>query len=339
MGALACAALLSQPGCGVGYVLNSAYHQMALLASREPVEAVRARCELRPSEVAALDLIADAKRYGEEIGLAGSANYDTIAVGWDHIIWNVSGSAPLAFESKTWWFPIVGRVPYLGFFNEAEAREAAAAMEAEGLDVMVRTAGAYSTLGWFEDPILPPMLTWEPYDLVNTVLHELTHATVWVPGSVDFNESFANFIGDVAAFRYLRDRYGEDSAEVQSALTLNEDRDAWRRVLQGLTEELERVYADTTMSDDAKRTRKGELFATLHQRIDDEAFHAPQPYHRYVEGRPFNNALLLQFRTYNNQRDLFEALLERCGGDLQIMMKRVGQFSGDPYEALEAATL
>ena len=111
-------------------------------------------------------------------------------LGWDHTIYNVTGSAPLAFEPVVFWFPVVGSFPYLGFFDRDQARAHASGLRRQGKDVWVRTAGAYSTLGWFEDPILPHMLDWDEYSLAGTLLHELAHATLWVPGSVQFNESF-----------------------------------------------------------------------------------------------------------------------------------------------------
>lgn len=336
---LTLAALLLQ-GCGVGYVVNSSLHQMELLASRQPVEALRRQCALTPDQTRALDLIADVKHFGLEIGLSGSANYDTLAVGWDHTIWNLSASEPLSFNPETWWFPIVGTVPYLGFFTEEEARQQQDALAARGLDVYVRTAGAYSTLGWFEDPILIPMLDWEPYDLINTILHELTHATVWIPGSVAFNESFASFVGDVATFRYLADRHGQLSEPYRQAQALVEDRERWRAMLKELYDELKALYEDSTLDDPAKLARKAEAFASLEGRVAAAGFHDPELYRQAVVRRRWNNALLIQFNTYNNNRQAFERLLERHHGDLPAFMRDVARLvreADDPFEALEQA--
>ena len=88
----------------------------------------------------------------------------------------------------------MGRVPYLGFFRRKDAEPWIRRLENQGYETYIRTAGAYSTLGWFEDPVLPGMLKWSDYRLADTVLHELAHATVWIKGSVKFNESFASFV-------------------------------------------------------------------------------------------------------------------------------------------------
>ncbi len=340
--ALTTALALTAQSCGVGYVLESAYYQMELLAARQPTEEVKANCDLTDTQRQSLELVSDVKRYGAQIGLAGSANYDTIAVGWDHKIWNISACDPLSFEARTWWFPIVGTVPYLGFFNEEDAREQEAALAAEGLDVFVRTAGAYSTLGWFEDPILTPMLSWGTYDLANTVLHELTHTTVWVPGSVAFNESFANFVGDVAALRYIEDRHGRQSALWTQTTALIEDRRRWVEVQKGVYADLEALY-DSDLDDPTKLERKAQIFGSVPERVDALGFANADLYQRVARERVWNNALLIQFRAYNNNRQWFQALLDRHDGDLLAFMRAIEALADDaddPFEALErAATL
>jgi predicted aminopeptidase len=329
------------PGCGAGYVLRSGYYQMELLAHRDPVEEALRSHEYTARERASFYVVRDAKAFGREIGLAGTANYDTVAHDWDHRIWNVSASHPARFENRTWSFPIVGTVPYLGFFREGQARELGSELAAEGLDVYIRTAGTYSTLGWFEDPILRPMLSWSRYWLANTVLHEMTHATVWIPGSVNFNESFANFVGDVAAFRYLEARFGRESPEFRSAMADVADDEEWTRVLLGLYADLDTVYA----SDDptlCKLERKREVLATLLSRVDASALSDKNWYRSVVALGPWNNARLAQFRTYNDDRPAFQALLDAHDGDLGRFMKAVATVTrgaDDPYEALREAAL
>jgi predicted aminopeptidase len=301
-------------------------------------DALRSR-EYTARERASFYLIRDVKRFGGEIGLAGTANYETIAHGWEHGVWNVSASAPLRFENRTWSFPVVGTVPYLGFFRESQARALASELAAEGLDVYVRTVGTYSTLGWFEDPILRPMLGWSEYRLANTVLHEMTHATVWIPGSVDFNESFASFVGDVAAFRYLEDRYGRTSPEYAAARSDVADHEVWRGILLGLYQDLEEVYSDPALSDGEKRVGKDEVLATLAQRVESSALRDLW-YRQTVALGPWNNARIAQFRTYNTDREAFQALLDANEGDLGAFMREVMVVTSDaedPYAALRGA--
>jgi predicted aminopeptidase len=333
--ALASVALSS---CSAGYVLRSAWYQAEMLGSRVPIEQVRRTGGLTPKQLAALDVIEDVKAFGHDIGLRSTKNYGTVAMGFQRRIFNVSACAPLAFTSKTWWFPIVGRVPYLGYFTETDARASAGKLTAEGYDVYLGQTGAYSTLGWFKDPILPSMLDWDEFDLADTILHELTHATVWVPGGVPFNESFASFVGEEGAFRYLAARHGADSAQFRKAREGLEDDARWHEVLHGLYVDLKAVYSQVGLDEAGKRERKAALLASLPARVAASTFHDPAPYARAGAG-DWNNARLAMFRTYNSDRPAFARLLAREDGDLIRFIERVRQIAshGEPFAALRAA--
>ena len=233
----------------------------------------------------------------------------------------------------------MGRVPYLGYFDRRRADRTAQSLVKKGWDVSVREAGAYSTLGWFRDPILPAMLGWDEFDLAETILHELAHATLWVKGSVAFNESFASFVGEEGAFRYLEAMYGRDGPEYRRAYEQQEDLAAWGDVQRALFQDLERTYADASLAPAAKRERKAALFATLPERVAAAAFHDPGRFQRLARQRDWNNAHLAEFRTYNSSRPAFAALLERSGGDLPAFIERVRALAarGDPFAELERA--
>ena len=337
--ALGLLVLLLMPGCKVGYLMRSGYYQAELLALREPVDEVRASGRLDEEQLAKLDLVADVKAYGKEIGLSATDNYETISIDWERQIWNVSGCDPLRFEAKTWWFPIVGRFPYLGFFEEEHARKLEADLQAEGLDVYVRTAGAYSTLGWFKDPILPGMLKWDDYALADTVLHELAHATLWVPGSVKFNESYANFVGEVAATRYLQARRGTHDPTLLDAVQRQHDRVVYRDLLHELYKDLDAVYADPSLTEQQKLARKEVLFGSeLRARVEAAPLLQPERYLKAVDKGTWNNARMIQFKTYNSNAELFRVVLEDEGGDLLGFIERIGEITEgekDPFEALE----
>lgn len=338
LAALTLAAL--SPGCRVGYLVRSGYYQAELLWSREPVDEVRASGKLTPQQLARLDLIRDAKTWGRDIGLSATDNYETIAWEWQRQIWNISACQPLAFEPKTWWFPIVGTVPYLGYFREEDAREQEAKLSAEGWEVYVRTAGAYSTLGWFRDPILPKMLTWDDHALADTVIHELAHATLWVPGSVKFNESFANFVGEVGALRYLAERRGHHDPELVRAANRLADLEVYRALMHQLYMDLDAVYTDPTLDEAARLAGKARLFASFPARVQAAGFAEPERYLAAAQKGPWNNARLIQFKTYNTSQALFARLLEQEDGDLLAFIQRVGELTRgakDPFAAIEAA--
>jgi predicted aminopeptidase len=315
-------------------------HQAAMLWGRVPIEEAIAAGHFDDEQAARLRLVPRIKAFGEEIGLSPTNNYDTVVPGWDRTIWNVSGCEPLRFENKRWWFPIVGAVPYLGFFDRESAFAFRDELAAEGLDAYARTAGAYSTLGWFEDPVLPDMLTWPEYTFANTILHELAHATVWVPGSVQFNESFANFVGDEASQQYMVATYGEDSPEVADMRARIADGARWRDVMHGVYKDLDAIYTDDTLSDEEKLARKAVVFAGITERVEAAGFAQPERWVRAVERRTWNNATMMQFRTYNRSREWFRKLYEQEGSDLLRFMHRVPEVTAgadDPYDALARA--
>ncbi len=328
------------PGCTLGYVLSSGYHQAELLASRRPIDAVLAEGGLGAGEEQRLRMIPEIKAYGKTLGLSATQNYDTLAQGWDRTIWNVSGCAPLSFTPVTWWFPVVGRVPYLGYFDEADARAGEATLLADGNDAYVRTAGAYSTLGWFRDPVLPGMLRWSEPELAETVFHELAHATLWVPGSVTFNESFANYVGEAAVERYLVDRYGPDNEALRGLQRSNRDWARFEAILHGLYEDLDTVYRDTTITDAEKLARKTALYASLESRVLTAGLEDTVPYINSIRRSGWNNARIMQFQVYNSKEESFRTLLDRNGGDIKKFIDNVGAITrgkDDPFAALEAA--
>ena len=327
--------------CNACYVARSTWFQAELLLSREPIDDIRATGELNDQQLDKLDLIADVKAYGEELGLSATANYDRIAWEWERTIWNLSASDPLSFESKTWWFPVVGTVPYLGFFRRQDATKWLNRLSEQGLDVYLRTAGAYSTLGYFEDPILPGMLEWEDDALANTVLHEMVHATVWIRGSVAFNESLASFVGDEASMDYLIERHGVDSEEVRTSRERRSDRLAWRDLQRDLFGDLNAVYSNPTLNASDKQTMKTNLFSDLPNRVDASFFYRPERFSKAAREGVWNNARMMQFKAYNSYQEEFASLLQSVDGDYVQFLDKVNEITkgaSDPFEALLDAT-
>ena len=330
-------ACLLIPGCGVGYVVKSGWYQMEMLAKRQPIDDVLQSGRLSPDHAERLALVPGIKAFGEGLGLAKTGSYESISLDWRRTIYNVSACHPIAFEPKTWWFPIVGRVPYLGFFREGDAERRANKLRQRDLDVWVRTAGAYSTLGWFRDPVLPGMLDWTEADLAETLLHETAHATLWVKGSVRFNESYANVVGKLAADAYMRKTYGPDSPEIEQMFAEREDLILWRELLHGLYKDLDAVYQDPDSDDASKLKRKQEILDALPEQVAQTPFENRERFDRASRKGPWNNARLLQFRTYNAHQEAFEATLERCDRQIACFIDTIRQITdgrSDPYVAL-----
>ncbi|WP_438015338.1 aminopeptidase [Sorangium sp. So ce315] len=300
--ALALCALLS--GCTqVRYLAQAGLGQLSMAWRTESLReaALDARRPWRTR--ALLREVPHIKRFGERHGLTPTGNYRTyVELDRPAAVWVVSACEPLRFRSKTWTFPIVGTIPYLGWFDLEDARAFAAPLKAAGWDVDVRPAGAYSTLGWLEDPVLSTMISGGDEalgELANVVLHESLHATLYVKGQTRLNESLANFVGDELAKLYLDERVGPFSAEKTAYMRGQERSEARARALHDAYVRLDRLYASPA-SDAEKRAEKEAVLARLAADIGAR--------------RRLNNASLVQFRVYNSGTPELRALLATCGG-------------------------
>lgn len=339
VGALSIGVSAISPFTPTGYVARAAFGEARLLLGRVPLAEAPAPTDPRRAEN--LARVPKIKAFAQDtLGLEAGGIYDTIHPTWDEVVWNVAACRPLAFRPKRYRFPIVGAVPYLGYFDEATARKQAARLEAEGYETYVRTAGTFSTLGWFDDPLLPGMLDWSEARLADTLIHELVHANVWVPGSAIFNESFANFVGHQGAERWLVATYGAGSAEHTAYLDADADGTRWRLLLAGLVTDLEAIYARTDAPESDRLRDKAAAIGSLPARVEAAGFADPERFRKQADPSAWNNARLLQYRTYNRGQDAFDALLQRSGGDLRAMIDLVRGFprGTDPWDALEAAS-
>ena len=338
---LALALLLTQTGC-LAYLSKAAYFQAELLAGREPLEDVLTSGELTPTQADRLRLVPDIKAFGESIGLADTDNYDTVNLGWERGIYTVTAAPPLSFEAKTWWFPIVGGVPYIGFFRDADAESRAARVAAKGYETHIGRASAYSTLGFFKDPVLPGMLTWSEAELAETVLHELAHATLWIRGDAGFNETYATVVGETAVLQWLDHHHGPVSAARVAFHHREEDWRAYRAMLRAVHGELGAVYADAALSDVQKLAQKEATLAGLEGRLDALGLHDPERWRASLTRSPWNNARLMGYRTYDTGRANFDALMDACGGDVAAFIARVealARGAHDPHAALRAGLM
>ncbi|HEX8945908.1 MAG TPA: aminopeptidase, partial [Gemmatimonadaceae bacterium] len=179
------------------YLVRAAVAEARILAHRRPIVAIVADSTTNPRVAAKLRLVLAARAFAaDSIGLRAKQSFTTFSqLERDTLVLVLSGAYRDRLAPYTWWFPVVGRVPYKGFFDFTAARQAARTLESDGFDVYLRPSPAFSTLGWFNDPLLSTSLAADSLDLANTVIHELTHNTFYAPGQAVFNESFANFVG------------------------------------------------------------------------------------------------------------------------------------------------
>jgi predicted aminopeptidase/isopenicillin N synthase-like dioxygenase len=298
-------------GCSsLQYLNQAAMGQRDLAFRRRPLEEAVADPQVPERTRRLLGEIAGIKAFGERQGLSPTPNYRSY-VGLDrpYVVWVVSACEPLRFREKNWAFPIVGRVPYLGFFAKKDAQKEADKWRRQGWDVDVRGSVAYSTLGFFEDSVLSSMI--HPDDdalgaLANTVLHESLHATLYIGGQTPFNESVASFVGDELARVYLAEHLGPGSPE-RAAYDESEAQGVARATrLHQAYKQLDELYkSDASMEQ--KLAEKQHLLLALQKEL------------RYR--RPLTNATLAQFKSYEGGSEVLRKLYDACGRDPRRFVK------------------
>ncbi|MDR0472528.1 MAG: aminopeptidase [Treponema sp.] len=264
--------------------------------------------------------VEDIRRFAmEELGLKESKNYTRyVELDRNYLAAVVSASPPDSFAAYEWWFPIVGRVPYKGFFNIEDAYRERAKLENKGLDAWIRGVGAFSTLGWFKDPLYSYMKEYSLWELADLIIHELVHATVYIKNQSKFNEGIAQFIGTEGARLYI-ERSGDDmQAERAYQETYKADDAVFLIFIRGLIAELSEVYENPALSKEEKIYYKAEIIAASKKRFEesyDEVFQT-----RLYRGffiQPVNNALLGHYRLYYEEDTWFQDLYEKSGGNLR----------------------
>ncbi|MCC7002642.1 MAG: aminopeptidase [Gemmatimonadaceae bacterium] len=235
----------------------------------------------------------------------------------DTLVLVLSGARQDALVAKTWWFPVVGRVPYKGFFDFDAARKAERAVQREGYDTYLRPASAFSTLGWFNDPLLSSTLRADSVDLVNTVIHELTHNHYFAKNEVVFNESFANFVGARGAERFFLARADSFSAR-QSVARWADDRvlAAYWAVLYRSVDSAFKAHEGDSLRSQRITLRDSIYSAARRTLVDSIAPLLRTLPPAYAERVKLDNAALMGRRIYLTDLEAFEREYEESGGDL-----------------------
>jgi predicted aminopeptidase len=331
---LGCSAVFS--GC---YTLKQGTALLGYLGKAAPVETL-----LAGSSTADVDFarrVADIRRFAlEDLGLRETANYTKyVDIDRDYLAAVVSASADDSFARHEWWFPVVGKVPYKGFFNPDDARKERDKLEKKNLDVWIRGVDAFSTLGWFSDPLYSYMKDYPVHRLADLIIHESLHATVYLKNHAQFNEELAEFIGSEGARLYIEKTFGKDSGESRAASGSDGDSAVFLAFIRELIAELELVYAGDIPREEklqkkagiiqAAKTRFAETYDTLFENDNYRGF----------SSLPVNNAYLELYRLYYEEDHYFRDLYARAGSDLSrfIATARTLKPRGDPRAQFEKA--
>jgi predicted aminopeptidase len=308
------------------YLLKAAKAEAGILARRRSIAAMVADSTTPPEIAAKLRLVLAARAFAvDSVKLVAKESFTTYsALDRDTLVLVLSGAYKDRLEPYTWWFPIVGRVPYKGYFDFDLAKKSAAQLADKGFDTYLRPSPAFSTLGWFNDPVLSTSLKADSIDLANTVIHELTHNTFYAPGQAVFNESFANFVGALGSAWFFRTRGDAKSADEADARWSDEKLMAnfWARLYSEMDSAFkahpgpENSRARLVARDGIYARARAELVQGLGPQLRTIGPYA-------LEHTRLDNAALLAHRIYLTDVDLFDAVWAREHGNLPAAVARI----------------
>ena len=340
----AIAASLALSGCGaVEFYWQGLTGQVDILARAKPIpEVIESTTDpaLKDRLVRAQAIRAFASR---ELALPDNRSYTSYAdLGRPFVLWNVFAAPDLSLTPRQWCFPVAGCVNYRGYFAEGDARAEAARLAAQGDDVFVGGVPAFSTLGYFDDPVLSTFARYREVDLARLIFHELAHQIVYVKDDTSFNESFAVSVEEEGVARWLAyEAKRRDPAEAARLVADFErgqrTRAEFRVMIATARDRLAAIYASPA-SDDEKRAAKAAVFAAM--RADNErqrmALGGPTAFDRWFDAGA-NNAGIAAAGLYADRVPQFKALLVEEGGELPRFYERVKQLAALPKGDREVA--
>jgi predicted aminopeptidase len=326
------------------YVVTQGLRYLSIRSEAVSVDRALADPGTRPDVRVLLERSRSIRAFGvKELGLKETKNYTAVVtLDSDRLATVVQACSELSFDRWLWHYPIVGALPYRGYFDPVDAEKEASRLRAKGLDVITRPVDAFSTLGYLSDPLFSFMASYDEAELAELILHEMTHATVFIKGrridpdsgsridTESFNEELATFIGREGALRYLEHIYGPGSPQVEASRARRRDAERYAMFLRETSEKLEAVY-NSGSSDDEKRRRKAEIIAeraalfvdTYDGRFETDSYRA-------APMAKINNAYLDLYRLYEGESRLYQEYLDRvCTGDMRKFISSMSRIASD----------
>jgi len=226
-----------------------------------------------------------------------------------YVTYTVSAAEQYELEHYLWHYPLVGKLPYKGFFTSEEANEEAKKMKSKGYDTYVRGVTAYSTLGWFNDPVLSSMMRYKDHHLVDLIIHESVHSTLYIDSEADFNEQLATFLAAKGTEIFYKEREGENSKTLELIKKDNQEQKMFSNFISSELKQLKKWYKDNRGKlDDKKRKLKfkeisARFLSEMKPKLEVRRFPV-------LESGDFNNAYLMLHKTYVEDLSAFEKAYE-----------------------------
>ena len=304
----------------VRYITRAGFEQTHILQARRPISKILADPKTDSATRGSLELVLAARDFAAQLDFEAKDTYTTYAdVGRDTLLVVLSASPKNCLCPYTWKYPIVGRIPYKGFFDPAMARKEAGQLDAMGYDTYLRPAAAFSTLGWFNDPLLSTAMTRDSVELAALVLHEIAHNTLYVKSATPFNESFAQLAGYRGAEAFFRSRGELEAADKAAARW--EDEVILSGYYTALAARLDSLY-ESTPDSAALAAGRATIAAWAREQLQGPIAQQLRSYRvGRISERPINNAQIIAARIYRTRLDLFDRWYQKEGRDVKQAVK------------------
>lgn len=323
----------------VGACATPAYYAQAVSGQWElwrkarPIAEIRDDAKVAPALKNTLATVERIRAFASsDLALPANGSYTRYAdLQRPYVVWNVFAAEALSTQLKEWCYPIAGCVGYRGYFAEEDARSLAAELRRQGYDVYVGGVPAYSTLGWFDDPVLNTFTHYPETEIARLIFHELAHQFTYVEDDTEFNESFASAVETIGVERWLA-RNGSPAKQAAFDRTQRYRQDFSRLVLK-YRDRLQSLY-ESNLSGVEKQHSKTHVLSELqdeYQRIKREQWNGYSGYDRWF-GQDINNATLASIGLYNRLVPAFVALLAKSGDDLPRFYVAVKQLAALPKD-------
>ena len=315
--------------CQLNYLLHVSYNQLSLLNSDEAIDDILKSDRITAEQKRKVELSQEVRIYAfEKLKMKKTKNYSRyVDLKRPYVTYTVSASQKWKFEPYLWSFPIIGKAPYKGFYSEDLAKKEVVELKKLDLDVSMRGVSAYSTLGWFSDPLLSSMLNYSEQQLVNTIIHELVHTTLFIKDNINFNERLAVFVANKGTELFYLDKEGPDSKTLKIIQDENIDDGLFSVFITEELAQLKKWYEEYDHSkylnpDDKEKLRQerlkliGDHFQkNLKPKLKTDSYGK-------IFKRNFNNADLSVHDMYMKNLDVFEAVYKKHGANIPTFLKK-----------------
>lgn len=336
--------LLSFSSCQIGYLFHVSYQHLALLNSKVPVDKALESDTLSDEQKRKIRLTQEVRTFAfDKLKLNPSKNYtEFVDLKRPYVTYAVMAAKKWKLESYRWDFPFIGKAPYKGYYDEKMAKDEAEEMKKQDYDVFVRGISAFSTLGKLTDPLLSSMLNYSDHDLVNTIIHELVHTTLFIKDNIDFNERLAVFVANKGTEMFYFEKEGPQSKTVEQIKNENEDDALFSQFITKELDELKDWYEkfDHTknISVDEKESLRQKRFEQIKNHFNDNlsSLLKTKSYSAFAQ-RTMNNATLGNYHTYMKNLDLFEKVYQKNGGTIPLFLEKCKELNkvDDPEAQLQ----